>query len=69
MIADYDFDNVYVADAGNQRIVILNKEGVVQKQIINSDLGVWSEIKGIAVTSDEKAIYVLSGSRVFKVDL
>ncbi len=69
VIADYDFDNVYVADAGNQRIVILNKEGVVQKQIINSDLGVWSEIKGIAVTSDEKAIYVLSGSRVFKVDL
>jgi DNA-binding beta-propeller fold protein YncE len=69
VVTDYDFDNIYVADSGNKRVVVLNKQGALVKQYLNNDTEAWSDIKGISVSSDEKTLYVLAGSRVFIVPL
>ncbi len=69
VLTDYDFDYIYVADKGNNRIVVLDKEGKLYKQYMNSDTSKWTDIRGIAVTDDEKNLYVLDGSRVYVVSL
>lgn len=69
VVTDYDFSNIYVADTGNKRVVVLNKQGALVKQYLNNDTEAWADIKGISVSSDEKTLYVLSGSQVFILPL
>ncbi len=69
VIADLDFENIYVADRGNNRVVILNEDGELVKQFKNDDDYLWHDIKGISVSSDEKYLFVLDMSKIYKVTL
>lgn len=69
VLTDYDFNNIYIADGGNKRIVVLDKKGILIKQFLSSDLQIWNNIKSIAVSSDEKTLYVLDGTVVYSVQL
>jgi hypothetical protein len=66
VVKDINLDNIYVADTGNSRVVVLDEDGNMVKQYLaNNDS--WSDIKGVGITRDEKTLFVLSGSKVYKV--
>lgn len=69
VIADLDFENIYVADRGNNRIIVLNEKGELLKQFKNDDDSLWRDIRSISISSDEKYLFVLDTSKVYKVDL
>ena len=69
VVTDYDFDNIYIADAGNRRVVVLDKKGAFVKEIRHENPAVWGNMKGIDVTSDEKKIFILDGSKVHEIAL
>lgn len=67
ILASPDLANMYIADNGNQRIVVLSEEGVLVKQYKLTTTGLWSNIKDIAVNEDETKIYVLDDTKVYEV--
>ena len=68
VVKDVDLVNIYVADSGNNRVVILDEAGNLVKQFIaNGDA--WNNIRSIGVSRDESALFVLSGSKVYEVAL
>lgn len=69
VVTGYDMENIYVADAGNNRVVVLDKEGNLIKQFLTKEEGMWSGIKDIGVSQDEAKLFVLAGTKVFEVDL
>lgn len=69
IVVNTDLTNMYVADKGNRRIVVLTKEGAFVKAIKPVNEGSWDDMKGIAVNDAEDKVYVLSGSRVYEVEL
>jgi hypothetical protein len=69
IIANTAFDNIYIADAGNNRIVIINTDGELVKQLKAEKEGEWGDLRDISVSSDETTMFVLSGSKVFEIDL
>jgi len=68
VIADVDLKNIYVADRGNKSIVVLDENGVLLKQYKNDNDSEWTDIKGLAVSSDEKTIFVLNSSKIYKIN-
>ena len=69
LVADLDFTNIYIVDAGNNRVVVLNKEGELVGQIKHISSNVWSDIKAIGVSRNEQTLYVVAGTKIYKVDL
>ncbi|MFC1756176.1 hypothetical protein ACFLZK_02170 [Patescibacteria group bacterium] len=69
LVANINYDNIYLADSGNNRVVVLDTDGNFVKQIMTEDPNAWSGIKSVAVNADETRMYVLNGSKVFEVDL
>ena len=68
VVKDVDLVNIYVADSGNNRVVILDEAGNLVKQFIaNGDA--WNNIRSIGVSRDESMLFVLSGSKVYEVAL
>lgn len=67
VVANTDFDYIYVADKGNKSIVVLDDKGAVVKQYKYDDGNVWSDIRSISISSDEKTLFVLNSSKVYKV--
>lgn len=61
-----DFDNIYILDNGNSRIVVLDKKG---KFIASYQTGVIKTAKDIDVNEEEKKIFILSSSKVYKIDI
>uniref|UniRef100_A0A7C4TPD0 Uncharacterized protein n=1 Tax=candidate division WWE3 bacterium TaxID=2053526 RepID=A0A7C4TPD0_UNCKA len=68
VVKDVDFTNVYVADARNKRILVLDEKGGLVKQILSNNDD-FDDIKSISLSRDEKILYILSGSKVFEVAL
>ncbi|MFC1622354.1 hypothetical protein ACFL13_03190, partial [Patescibacteria group bacterium] len=68
VVASIDFDNIYVADAGNGRVVVLSNEGEFVKQFKLEGKN-WNNLRGISVSADESELWVLDGSRVYKIAL
>jgi len=62
----WDYENMYVVDAGNNRVVVLTKEGEFVKEFVN---GNWTNLKDVAVSLDETQAFVLDGSKVYLVNL
>jgi len=60
----WDLENMYVVDAGNNRIVVLTKEGKFVKEFVNN---AWTNLKDITVSLDEAQAFVLDGSKVYLV--
>jgi hypothetical protein len=69
VLTDVDFSNIYISDTGNNRIVVLNKDGKLIKQYKNDNEDLWLNIKDIAVTSDEKTLFVLDSSKIYKINI
>lgn len=67
IVKDFNLDNIYVADRGNNRIVILDEDGVLVSQYLVTDDS-WNDIKGVGVTRDEETLFILSGSKVYTVE-
>jgi hypothetical protein len=61
-----DFDNVYVLDNGNSRIVVFDKTGNYKEQYSASVL---KSAKELEVLESDKKIYALSGSKIFEIGL
>jgi DNA-binding beta-propeller fold protein YncE len=68
ILADYDWKYIYIADSGNNRVVVLDENGKFIKEIKASGQ-TWTGITSISVSPKEDYIYVLSGSRVYRVAL
>ena len=59
-----DYSNIYVLDSGNKKIIILNKEGGLVKNLTSDK---FTEPKDFAVDEKSKTIYLLNGSELLKV--
>jgi hypothetical protein len=64
-----DADNIYVADRGNNRVVVLDKKGKFVKQYRAANDTDWSDIKSLDISPDEKYLYLLAGSKVYEIAL
>ena len=69
VVTDIDFSNIYVADRGNNRVIVLDKDGALVRQYKNDDDSLWKDIKGISVSSDEKIIFILDSSKVYRLQI
>ncbi len=69
LAVDVNFDYIYLADAGNNRVVVLTTDGKFIKQIKALEDSDWSDIRGISVNTAESKMFLLNGSKVFEVDL
>lgn len=69
ILTNIDISNMYIADKGNKRIVVLSKEGKFIKQIKTENEEDWNDIRGIGVNDKETKLYVLNGSKVYDVTL
>lgn len=67
VVADIDYKYIYVADAGNQRVAAYDDKGNFVKEFRAPREGLWNDIKKITVSPDEKTIFVLTGTKVYKV--
>lgn len=68
VVKSFDFDNIYIADSGNNRVLVFDEDGVLQKQFIAEEEK-FNDIKSISVSPTEETLFVLSGSKVFEIDL
>jgi hypothetical protein len=64
-----DLENIYIADAGNNRVVSIDDAGAFVNAYTAKEGSSWSDLKSISVSPDETMLYVLSGSRVYEVEL
>lgn len=69
IVADTSLDYIYVADRGNKSIVLLDDKGNLVKQYKYELSDTWNDIRSISVSSDEKTLFVLNGSKVYKINL
>jgi len=61
-----DSDNVYILDNGNSRVVVLGKDGSYKSQYQASIL---KAAKDFDVQEAAKKIFILSGNKIYKIDL
>ncbi len=61
-----DSKYLYVLDPPTHRLIILTKDGKIYKQYVSQE---WSDLKGISVNEDDNKIYLLSGNKIFSIDL
>ncbi len=66
IVTDADTDNIYILDNGNSRIVVLNKTGgFVAQYVVSAILGA----KDFDVLEKDKKVYVLSGGKIYQINL
>lgn len=61
-----DFDNIYILDKGNSRIVVVDKTGAYKAQYSSPII---KNAKDFEVLESDKKIYVLSGGKIYKLTL
>ncbi len=61
-----DLKNLYLLDKGNSRVVVISKTGEYQKEYLWSGL---DQVDDLVVTSDEGQIFLLSGGKIFTINL
>ena len=69
LYTDEDCKNLYILDSGNKRIVVIDKDkklGEYVSQYVWEGLGAASDF---VVDEGNRKIYVLSGGKVFSIDL
>lgn len=65
IVTGEDFDNIYILDNGNSRIIVLDKTG---KFVKSYQAGVAKSATDIDVDEANNAIFVLSNGKIFKID-
>jgi len=68
ILADYDWNNVYICDNGNKRVVVIKDNGTFVKEI-KADQGSWDNIVSCNVTPKEDKLIVLNGSKIYLINL
>ena len=53
----------------DHRIVVLAKDGKFEKQYMDEDKTKWVDLKDFTITTDEKTMYLLVGTKVLEVTL
>lgn len=66
LIKSEDTKNIYILDAAHKRIVIFDGAGKLLKQLF---IDVAQQMSDIAISADEKTVYVLDGTRVLAITL
>lgn len=61
-----DLKNIYLLDSGNSRVVVIDKKGEYQSQYINEEIG---KATTFVVSSDEKQIFIASGTKIYRVEV
>ncbi len=60
---------VYVADAGNQRVVQFSKTGEFLRQYLSGDSSHMNDLRGIFVDEAEKQLFLLNGKKLYVAHL
>lgn len=63
---DSDIDNVYILDRGNSRVVVIDKDG---KYVSQYPSDVIKNAKDFDISESDKKIYVLSGNKIYEINL
>ncbi len=61
-----DSGYLYILDPATHRVVILTKDGKIQKQYVSQR---WSDLRDMSINEKDGKIFVLSGNSVFEVDM
>ncbi len=61
-----DFNNIYVLDQGNSRIVVLDKTGSYKAQY---QADILRNATDFEILETDKKVYVLSNGKVYEIDL
>lgn len=61
-----DFDNIYILDKGNGRVVVFDKKGLYKAQYLSPII---KSAKDFEVLESDKKVYILSGSKIYKINL
>lgn len=61
-----DTENLYILDSGNNRVVVVDKKGGYLAQYLAHDLSGFSDL---VVDEQGKKVYLLSGSKIYTMDL
>ncbi|MFH1648118.1 MAG: hypothetical protein ABIA11_00080 [Patescibacteria group bacterium] len=69
VVFNFDSEHIYIADTGNNSVVILDTDGNLVKQYKHTEESMWGDIRSIAVSPDETSLFVLNSSKIYKVDL
>lgn len=69
IVVDVDLEYIYVVDAGNNRILVLNKQGALMKQLKLKNEADWGDLRSIAINYNETKAFVVNGTKVYEVDL
>lgn len=65
IITTPELTRLYILDPNNKRIVVLNKEGGLVNQYYSEQ---FDNLKDFTVSEKEKAIYLLNGNKIFKIE-
>jgi len=65
LIAQANSQSLWVADAGNKRIVQFNKNGDYVKQLKPDDVSVMNDLRGLAMDEANKRFYFVNGSKLY----
>ena len=66
LFTDSDSDNLYILDQKNTRVVVVTKGGEYQSQYIWPGI---AGVKDLVVREDLKKIFLLTGEKIFTIDL
>ena len=69
VVTTVDLNNIYIADSGNNRVVVLDKKGNFVKQYKTENEVVWNNIKSIGINPSETTMSVLNDSKVYETKL
>ncbi len=59
-----DYKNIYILDAGNNRIIIVDKKGTLVQTLVSKD---FTKLKDFTVDEANKTMYILNDSSLLKV--
>lgn len=65
LVAQANSPSIYIADAGNKRIVQLGKSGDYQRTLKPDDPSVMSDLRGLSVDETTRRFYFINGNRLY----
>jgi len=69
IITHIDYSHLYILDAGGNKISIFDKEGNFVSHVMHSNAGAWTNLKDMAINSDETQMAVLDGTKAYLIKL
>jgi hypothetical protein len=67
ILTNDELNKIYILDPETKRVIILNKQGQLEKQLVFSSLD--DEIKDFEIHSQENKMWVLTNSRILEIEI